>query len=133
MRTVFDTNIFISAFAIPGGNAERAYRQALCGRFELVTSISILTETSRILQTKFDWSHDKVGRLLRSISKVAKILKPEVRLHVLKDEPDNRILECAIEAEADSIVSGDSDLLSLGSYEGISIVTLAEFLASLQS
>ncbi len=133
MRTVFDTNIFISAFAIPGGNAERAYRQALRGQFELATSIAILTEASRVLKIKFDWSDDKISRLLRSISKVAKVIKPTVHLDVLKDEPDNRILECTIEAEADSVVTGDRDLLSLGSYEGISIIRLAEFLALLQS
>ena len=63
MRVVFDTNIFISAFVIPGGNAEEAYLHAVGGRFELFTSISILTETANTLRTKFVWWEDKVLRL----------------------------------------------------------------------
>jgi len=59
VRVVFDTNIYISALAIPGGNAEEAYLEAVRGTFELFTSVAILTETARVLQTKFDWSEDK--------------------------------------------------------------------------
>jgi predicted nucleic acid-binding protein len=59
VRVVFDTNIYISALAIPGGNAEDAYLEAIRGTFELFTSVAILTETARVLQTKFDWSEDK--------------------------------------------------------------------------
>ena len=75
MRVVFDTNIFISAFAIPGGNAEEAYLQATQGTFELLTSVAILTETAEILQTKFDWSNDKVEQLVQTISRTATVLK----------------------------------------------------------
>ena len=59
MRVIFDTNIYVSALAIPGGNAEEAYLEAIRGTFELFTSVAILTETARVLQTKFDWSEDK--------------------------------------------------------------------------
>ena len=60
MLVVFDTNIYISALAIPGGNAEDAYLKAVRGTFELYTSVAILTETARVLQTKFDWAEEKV-------------------------------------------------------------------------
>ena len=43
-------------------------------------------------------------------------------------EPDNRILECAVEAQEDVIVTGDKHLLKLKKYKGINIITLAEFL-----
>ena len=55
MRVVFDTNIYISAFAISGGNAEDAYLEAVRGTFELYTSVTILTETARVLQTKAEF------------------------------------------------------------------------------
>lgn len=128
MRVVFDTNIFISAFAIPGGHAEEAYLHAARGTFELFTSVSILTETANTLRTKFEWSGDKVQRVLRSISKSAMVLKTRPHLHILKDEPDNRILECALLATADIVVTGDRHLLSLKRHRGISIVRLADFL-----
>jgi putative PIN family toxin of toxin-antitoxin system len=131
VRVVFDTNIFISAFAIPGGNAEEAYLHAVRGRFDLFTSFFILTETANILRTKFDWSDEKVEQLLTSISKTATVLKPQPHLHILRDEPDNRILECALLAEANIIVSGDHHLLSLVCHEEIRMLTLADFLERL--
>ena len=128
MRVVFDTNIFISAFAIPGGHAEEAYLHAVRGTFELFTSVSILTETVNTLRTKFEWSEEKVQRVLRSISQAATVLKTQPHLHVLKDEPDNRILEGALLAKAEIIVTGDRHLLSLKRHRGTSIVKLADFL-----
>ncbi len=127
MRTVFDTNIFISAFVIPGGNAEEAYLQAVRATFELFTSIAILTETANKLRTKFEWSDERVAKLVGSISKTATVLKTESHLHVLTDEADNRILECAVLAEADFIVTGDKHLLPIGHYQDTRIIRLGEF------
>jgi putative PIN family toxin of toxin-antitoxin system len=131
VRVVFDTNIYISAFAIPGGNAEEAYLKAIHGQFELFTSVAILTETARVLQTKFDWAEDKARHAVQDISQTATVLRPRPTLHLLKDEPDNRILECAIAAQAERIVSGDRHLLSLKRYVDIAIISLADFLATL--
>jgi putative PIN family toxin of toxin-antitoxin system len=128
VRVVFDTNIFISAFAIPGGHAEEAYLQAVRGGFELFTSVSILVETANTLRTKFEWSGEKVQRALRSISRTATVLKTRPHLHILKDEPDNRILECALLAKAEVIVTGDRHLLALKHHHETSIVKLANFL-----
>ena len=58
MRVVFDTNIFISAFVIPGGNAEEAYLHAIRATFELFTSVPILVETANKLKIKFEWSDE---------------------------------------------------------------------------
>jgi len=86
VRAVFDTNIFISAFVIPGGNAEEAYMQAVRGDFQLFTSVTILTETANILQTKFGWSDARVVMLVGAINKTAIVLKTEPHLHDLADE-----------------------------------------------
>jgi putative PIN family toxin of toxin-antitoxin system len=129
VRVVFDTNIFISAFAIPGGNAEEAYLQAIQGTFELVTSVTILTETAGILRTKFEWADDKIEQFLQSVSRVATVLKTHPHLHVVQDEADNRILECAQLARADYIVTGDRHLLALQRYEQTTLISLADFLA----
>lgn len=132
MRVVFDTNIFISAFAIPGGRAEAAYLHAVHGSFELFTSVSILTETANILRMKFDWSDARIEQLLRSIGQIATVLKTRPQLHLLKDEPDNRILECAELAEANIIVTGDRHLLSLKRHGTAAVSTLADFLRALE-
>lgn len=128
MRVVFDTNIYISAFITSGGRGETAYLLAVNGELELFTSIPILTELARKLQDKFRWDHEHVTEAVRHVAACAKLVKPIQRLAVLADEPDNRILECALEAEAELIVTGDRHLLDLGSYDGVAIVTLAVFL-----
>ena len=132
MRVVFDTNIYVSALAIPGGNAEDAYLEAVGGTFELFTSVAILTETARVLQTKFDWAEDKVREAVQDIGQTAIVLRPRPTLHILDDEPDNRILDCAIAAQAEFIVSGDRHLLALKHHADITMLSLADFLTKLR-
>lgn len=131
MRVVFDANIYISALAIPGGNAEDAYLEAVRGTFELYTAVAILTETARVLQAKFDWAEVKVREAVQDIGQVATVLRPRPTLHILDDEPDNRILECAIAAQAEFVVSGDRHLLALKHHADITMISLADFLAKL--
>lgn len=128
MRVVFDTNIFISAFVIPGGKAEEVYLHVLKGDFDLYSSVAILTETAQKLREKFGWPENQIVRLLKAISKVATVIKTRPHLHILHDETDNRILECALEANADFIVSGDRHLLSLKHFQNIKIIRLSNFL-----
>ena len=132
MRVVFDTNIFISAFAIPGGNAEEVHLHAIQGTFELITAVATLTDTVETLQAKFDWSHDKAKQLVQTISRTATVLKTRPHLHVLQDERDNRILECAMAAQAGYLVTGNRHLLALQRYKSTLLLPLAEFLALLR-
>jgi len=76
MRVVFDTNIYISAVAVPGGNAEEAYLKAIHGEFELFPSMAILTETARVLQLKFDWAEDRARHAIQEMSRTATVLPP---------------------------------------------------------
>lgn len=131
VRVVFDTNIYISALAIPGGNAEDAYLEAVHGTFELYTSVAILTETARVLQTKFDWADDKIREAVQDIGQVATVLRPRPTLHILDDEPDNRILECAVAAQAEFVVSGDRHLLALKQHADITMISLTDFFSKL--
>jgi putative PIN family toxin of toxin-antitoxin system len=131
VRVVFDTNIYVSAVGIPGGRAEEAYLGVLRGRFELFTSVPILTEATAVLQSKFDWVEEEAREFVHVISRVATVVRTTSRLRVIDDEPDNRILECAIDAPADFIVTGDRHLLSLGTYKGVRLIRLADFLERL--
>lgn len=132
MKVVFDTNIYISAFVIPGGNAEKAYLHAVDGHFELCTSVAILTELARKLEAKFGWEKQKIAQLIRSISNMATVFKTTPWLQVLSDDPDNRILECALEAIADFVVTGDKHLLRLRTHEHVDIIRLSTFLSILR-
>jgi putative PIN family toxin of toxin-antitoxin system len=132
VRVVFDTNIYILALVIPGGNAEEAYLEAVRGAFDLYTSVALLTETARVLQAKFDWAEDKVREAVQTISQMAIVLRPRPTLHILHDEPDNRILECAVAAQAEFVVSGDRHLLALKHHADITMLSLADFLTKLR-
>lgn len=131
MKVVFDTNIYISAFVIPGGNAEKAFIHAIDGDFELCTSVAILTELARKLHKKFGWEEEKIAQLIMSISSLATALKITPWLKIVSDDPDNRILECALKAPADFVVTGDKHLLKLRSYGDFEIIKLADFLSIL--
>ena len=128
MKIVFDTNIFISAFVIPGSKGEEAYAHALRREFSLYSSVAILTETAQKLGEKFGWQQDKIASLLKAIAKVAIVIKTEPHLHLLADEPDNRVLECAEAVGADFIVTGDKHLLFLKHFQNTTVIRLSDFL-----
>jgi putative PIN family toxin of toxin-antitoxin system len=133
MRVVFDTNIFISAFVVRGSSAEQAFLFAQQKRFDLCTSVSILTETARKLRGKFNQADSDITDALKLISRASTVYKPSVRVNVLVDTPDNRILECALAAGADVIVTGDRHLLKLKKYQDIPIIRLADLYECFQT
>ena len=128
MKVVFDTNVFVSAFIVPGSQGEEALLLAHHRKIDLYTSIAILTETTRILRTKFNQPERDVLAALKHISRAATIVRSARTVSVLEDAPDNRILECAASAQADLVVTGDHHLLALKEFEDIPIVRLADFL-----
>lgn len=126
MRVVFDTNIFISAFVVRGSLGEQAFLFAQQKRFELCTSVAILMETVRKLRDKFNQADEDITSALKLISRAYTVYKPSVRVNVLADAPDNRILECALAAGADLIVTGDRHFLELKKYQHMPIIGLAD-------
>jgi len=84
---------------------------------------------SDVLVRKFDATPEELSEAIGIVAQAARVVKPSVQLDVIKDDaPDNRILECAVSAGADYIVTGDSHLLKLGRYDAIRIVSVAHFL-----
>jgi putative PIN family toxin of toxin-antitoxin system len=128
MKVVFDTNVFISAFIIPDSQGEQAFLMARRGMFDLYSSVAILTETAKTLRAKFEQTDADIKDSLKIISRAAKIVKTSRKVTVLSDTPDNRILECALEAGADLVVTGDRHLLKLKKFQDIPIIRLADFL-----
>ena len=129
MRFVFDTNVYVSAFAIPDSKSGLAFALASRGVFELVVSPEILAELlGKLADTKFGFSRAELDDAERRIRNIAVVVESELRLSIVTDEPDNRILECALEAGASAIVTGDRHLLALQNYRGIGIMTVSDLL-----
>ena len=130
MKVVFDTNVFVSALTFRGGRGEQALCRILEGRDSLVLSKPILDGLLRILATKFSREREELARVAVYLAELGQMVDPPDRFDVLADEPDNRILECAIAGGVDIIVTGDRAVLKLGDFPGVKIVSLREYLES---
>jgi len=130
MRVVFDTNIFISALVIPGSLAERAISRIIEGRDELAISPDIIKEVLSVLSSKFGREREALSHVAVTLLDLGESVRPVQRLRVFRDEPDNRILECAAFGKADLIVTGDKEMLRLKEYRGVKIASLRDYLES---
>lgn len=102
---------------------------AIDGDIEVAISEPILNEVIRVLREKFQWDGYRLLDARQQILRLARLVTPRQTLDIVKeDEPDNRILECAVAAASRFLITADKDLLRLGSYEGISILRPADFL-----
>ncbi len=132
MKVVADTNIYISALLF-GGVPGTFLDLALLRAFQLVASEAILEELEEKLKEKFRVQAEDIEVSLRRIREAAVVVKPAFSLQVIADDPDDdRILECAVAAQADCIVSGDRHILRLGNYAGMDVLTVRQFLDRLQ-
>ena len=122
-----DPRAKVASAVIPSSLSEEAYRRAIAREFQLVTSVAILTELAGTLRTKFGWQGAVVTRAIKSISRVAEVVKTVPHLEVVRDATDNRILECAEKAGADLIVTRDPHLLKLRRFGPTGIVKVSNY------
>ncbi len=128
-----DTNIYVSAFEF-AGLPYQLLQAAEDGRIRLSISEPIRQELSRVLQAKFGWSANEVDETMLQLAGCTELVRPTETIDVIPNDPDdNRVLECAVTAGSQFIVTGDSDLLQLGQYSGIQIVRVADFIKLLPS
>ena len=129
LRVTADTNILISGLVYRRGKPYDLLRMAIDGTISLTISQHILDELADVLMRKFDSTPEEIAEANGIVGDAARIVQPSVQIDVIKeDPPDNRILECAVSAGADYIVTGDKDLLRLGAYDSIKILTVSDFL-----
>ena len=123
LKIVPDTGFYIAA-ALKDGYA----RTYLVGKgskylsYQLFSSESILLEVQEKFENKFGFDRPTIVAALSDIRKVVKIVYPTKVVNIVRDSDDNKILECALEARADVVLSFDKDLLDLKEYSGIKIV-----------
>ena len=128
-RVTADTNILVSALIYKRGKPFQRLRMALEGEIRLAVSAEIIAETLDVLSRKFGIKREELPEYKEAIESAASTVHPTVELNVIKhDPPDNRILECAVSSGSEFILTGDKDLLRLGNYDSIRIVTVAAFL-----
>ena len=134
MRVVLDTNVIVSGLNFRG-NEERVLDLARRRRVDLYLSPFILAEASSVLLRKFRWEHEATERALGRLREAATLVEPHPGPPVIEGNVgDNRVLECAVQARADFLVTGDRrHLLPLGEHQGVTIVNAPRFLSSLET
>jgi putative PIN family toxin of toxin-antitoxin system len=133
-RVVADSNVLVSALQF-GGKPMALLMLAEDGQIDLAISEAILDETLGVLKVKFQNTPEQLAdreAYVRAITSI--VVAPSETVAVIHADPtDDRILECAIAADAEVIVSGDRHLLALGNFRGIGIQKPADFLAGFQA
>ena len=134
MRVLLDTNVILSGLN-HSGNEQRVLQLGYQLGFELVISEYLLEEVLRGLLWKFDWSSVRATNALEELRRAASIVEPSRSVDIIPDDhPDNRVLECAVHASADFLVTGDrKHLLPIHEFEGVRILRAPEFLDLLSS
>jgi putative PIN family toxin of toxin-antitoxin system len=108
LRAVLDTNVVVSAHLTADGPAALIFRLALSRYFQCYVSEEILEEYREVLQRrKFKLDADYVVRSLSAFRAAAVLVNPRIQIVAARDPDDDKILECAIEAKADYIVTGN--------------------------
>ena len=131
-RVTADSNILVSALQF-GGKPLTLLDLAQDGLIELAVSPDILTETLGVLRDKFRRSNEWLAEAENHLRAITRHVLPTERVDAVAADPDdNRILECAVAAHSEVIVSGDAELLELGTFRGIPLMTVAEYLTRFQ-
>ena len=128
LRAVYDTNVIVSSILVPGSIPASLLTLALQKTVQLCLSPAILTEYQEVLlREKFGFQSETVHTFLQEVEQAAIMVQPTKTLAISPDEPDNRFLECAAAAQAAYLVTGNTKHFPVAEYEGIHIVSPAEF------
>ena len=130
-RCVVSTNILISALLRPSGHPAQVLGAIRAANGVLLFSDETFAElATRLLRTKFDRYVEPAlrQRFLTDIGGVGEWVAISGVLKACRDPDDDKSLETAIAGEADCLVTGGGDLLALGPFRGLRILTPRAFL-----
>jgi putative PIN family toxin of toxin-antitoxin system len=126
-RIVVDTNIRFSA-AMHNGVIADLLPLLVPPGFIMFVSDAMLDELVDLMGRKSNLSSSEIFELRAHAVRTGILVHPRTSISVCRDADDNHVLECAVEAEADFILTGDKDLLALHPFRGISILTARQFI-----
>ncbi len=132
MKVVLDTNVILSGILF-GGKPRSVLEAASSGQIKMCISEVLLSELEGVLRReKFGLDTRVVQAIVAELTSTAEQVQPTSHVSVISDDPsDNDVLDCALEARADYIVSGDRHLLALGRCASVLILSPDDFLKQL--
>lgn len=127
MKIFFDTNVYIEE-ALLGEAAEEMIAATTAAAWRIYTSDYVLDETERVMAEDLGFSQRLASLTRRRIIRRAIMVEPSTSRHgIAQDESDTPILQAALEAGVDYVVTNDHHLLDLNPYEGLRIVSMTEY------
>lgn len=128
MRIVIDTNVIASALFF-GGSPYQLLRYIMEARVDVVASKEIVDEYEEIV-LRLKQKHPAISTRIPLQELLARfeIIRVTSAIHISCDPDDDKFISCAIDGKCLYIVSGDRDLLSIGNYGDIEILTVVDFL-----
>jgi putative PIN family toxin of toxin-antitoxin system len=128
-KITVDTNILISFFVYPTGIVREIIGLAINKHISICISPDIIEEYMRVLRLKFGWTETDISANIGLLKRMTLLVHPELRIKAVRaDSTDDKIIECAVTAGADAIISGDKHLLNLKKYKNIPMMKPAELL-----
>jgi putative PIN family toxin of toxin-antitoxin system len=127
MKVVLDTNVLINGFKDEYSYEKRIIDAVRNGEIEAFANKQTLQENHLILKQLID-SPEYEQQLNDFFGQMNYVVNRH-QIRVVRDREDNKILESAVEAGAEYLITSDNDLLMLGSYEGVAIVSPPSFWA----
>lgn len=127
---VFDTNVIVSALLFENSKPAQALRYALANGVVLL-SLDLLEELNEVLgREKFNRyvTNEEREEFLETLVERAVLVEITERVQECRDPNDDKILELALNGEAQYIISGDRDLLVLHPFRDVIVITVDEFL-----
>jgi len=124
LNIVLDTNVYIAAALNPQSILYRLIEDSAAHYLaNYFTSPAILLELQNKLENKFKFPRENVVQWINRIEESVTVIRPLQHVQIITRDPDdNKILECALEAKADLIISADKDLIALKEWAGIKII-----------
>jgi uncharacterized protein len=132
MKVVIDTNIFVSSFF--GGNPEKIIDLWKQEEITLCLSRAILDEYIDVLcriGLKNEYELEEILSLFSRGFNILFVIKTP-KIQIVKNDPDDKFIECAIALKADAVITGDREVHAVKEYAGIRIVTPQQFLEDYQ-
>jgi putative PIN family toxin of toxin-antitoxin system len=130
LRVVFDTNVLVSALLLPDSKPRQALNHAL-EQGQVLLSFAALAELYEVLSRKrFRQYVDEgdIRNFLAALTREAQWVDVDARITACRDPKDDQFLELAVSGGATYIITGDSDLLVLNPFQGITILSPQSFL-----
>jgi uncharacterized protein len=130
LKVVFDTNVIVSGALYEQSLPALLLSLGLEDKLRFFVSPALLNEYEAVLKRPcFKFEHKEITELLEKITQKAVMVTPKKELKILRaDESDNRILECALKAKADFIITGNRRHFPFEEFKGSKIVTPREFI-----